>query len=76
PLDAGIIAVFKRALLGLLSQETQLVLTYDGKSKISNGHAWSLISHAWGRLKAKTVRNCFASTPVLPVEMREELRNR
>lgn len=76
PLDAGIISVFKRALLELLSQETSLVRTYDKTKAISNGHAWSLIPYAWNRVKATTVRNCFAKTPIVPDDMRQQLRRR
>ncbi|KAF9272958.1 hypothetical protein BGZ88_004208 [Linnemannia elongata] len=43
PLDAGVISVFKRAFLEMLTS---------------------------------TIRNCFAKTPVLPEEMREQLRTR
>lgn len=74
PLDAGVISVFKRAFLELLSQETHLIRNYDKKKCISNGQAWSLIPHAWGRVKPQTLRNCFANTPVLPEEMRRQLR--
>lgn len=76
PLDAGIISVFKRALLDLLSRETSLVKTYDKSKAISNGHAWSLVPFAWNKVKASTVRNCFAKTPVLPDDMRQQLRQR
>jgi hypothetical protein len=72
PLDAGIISVFKRALLELLS----LIRTYDKSKAISNGHAWSHIPYAWNRVKSSTVRNCFAKTPVLPDDMRQQLRQR
>ncbi|KAK3837894.1 MAG: hypothetical protein JOS17DRAFT_837625, partial [Linnemannia elongata] len=43
---------------------------------ISNGHAWSLVPFAWNKVKASTVRNCFAKTPVLPDDMRQQLRQR
>jgi hypothetical protein len=75
PLDAGVISVFKRAFLEILSNETHLIRNYDSRTCISNGEAWSLIPHAWNRVKAQTLRNCFAKVPVLPDEMREQLRS-
>ena len=73
PLDAGIISIIKRALLELLSRETSLVHTYDKSKAISNEHAWSHIPYAWNKIKSSTVRNCFAKTPVLPDDMRQQL---
>lgn len=75
PLDAGVISVFKRAFLELLSQETHLIRNYDQRTCISNGEAWSLIPHAWSRMNAQTLRNCFANTPVLTDDMRQQLRS-
>jgi len=74
PLDAGVISVFKRAFLEMLSNETHLIRNYGNKKNISNGLAWTLIPYAWSRVKALTLRNCFAKTPILSPEMREQLR--
>jgi len=76
PLDAGVISVFKRAFLEMLSCETQIIRNYDKQNAIANGLAWSLVPYAWSRVKPQTLRNCFASVPVLPEEMREQLRRR
>ena len=74
PLDAGVISVFKRAFPEMLSHETYVVRTFDNAKAISNGHAWSMIPYAWNSVKAMTLRNCFAKTPVLPDDMSEQLR--
>ncbi|KAF9896205.1 hypothetical protein BX616_007929, partial [Lobosporangium transversale] len=74
PLDAGVISVFKRAFLEMLSHESHLVRTFNMAKAISNGHAWSIIPYAWNSVKATTLRNCFAETPVLPEEMRQSLK--
>ncbi|KAF9895740.1 hypothetical protein BX616_008931, partial [Lobosporangium transversale] len=74
PLDAGVISVFKRAFLEILTHESHLVRTFDMTKAISNGHAWSIIPSAWNSVKAMTLRNCFAKTPVLPEEMRKHIR--
>lgn len=75
PLDAGVISVFKRAFLEQLSQETSFIRTDDNKKKnISNGEAWTLIPSAWGHLKPRTLRSCFAKTPVLPDNIREAIK--
>jgi len=76
PLDAGVISVFKRAFLEMLGYETYYVRNFDNANCISNGRAWALIPYAWNRIKPSTLRNCFAKTPVLPMNMREELRGR
>ncbi|KAF9113711.1 hypothetical protein BGX30_006875 [Mortierella sp. GBA39] len=76
PLDAGVISVFKRAFLEMLSQETNIVRNYNNEKAISNGQAWSLVPYAWNLVKASTIWSCFAKTPVLPEEMREQLRRR
>ncbi|KAF9545544.1 hypothetical protein EC957_010853 [Mortierella hygrophila] len=65
PLDAGI-----------LSQETCIVRDYDNAKPISNGQAWSLLPYAWNKVKASTIRNCFAHAPVLPEAILEDLRRR
>jgi hypothetical protein len=75
PLDAGAISVFKRLYLELLSEDTGLLrILTDGKN-LSNGAAWSLIPEAWRHVKPRTLRSCFAKTPILPPEMREILKN-
>ncbi|KAG0256946.1 hypothetical protein BGZ95_005366, partial [Linnemannia exigua] len=76
PLDAGCFSVFKRAYLEMLSQESCIVINHGDAKSISNGHAWSLLPFAWNRVKASTIRNCFAHVPILPTRMRDELRSR
>ncbi|KAG0311343.1 hypothetical protein BGZ97_011914 [Linnemannia gamsii] len=76
PLDADIISVFKRAFLEMLSQETNIIRNYHKEEAITNGHAWSLVPYTWNHVKSSTIRNCFAKTPVLPEEMREQVRRR
>ena len=75
PLDAGVISVFKRAFLEQLCQETSYIRTDEHKRKnISNGEAWTFIPSAWKHLKPRTLRSCFAKTPVLPESMREAIK--
>jgi len=76
PLDAGVISAFKRAFLEKLGREIYLARNFDQTTSISNGRAWTLIPYVWDEMKPSTLRNCFAKTPVLPTEMREELRRR
>lgn len=75
PLDAGVISVFKRAFLELLSQDTSSVRTATEGNSISIGAAWSLIPEAWSHVKPRTLRSCFAKTPVLPPHVREFLKS-
>ncbi|KAF9920079.1 hypothetical protein FBU30_010137 [Linnemannia zychae] len=53
-------------------QPTIQTLT-DVKS-ITNGQAWDITPYAWNAVKANTLRNCFAKTPVLPESMRIETK--
>lgn len=74
PLDAGVISVFKRAYLELLSEETSLIRSTTDKTNLSNAKAWELIIEAWSHVKPRTLRSCFAKTPVLPPDMRAEVK--
>ena len=64
PLDQGIISVFKRQYLEMLSNKAVTQQYATGK-KITNGEAWSLIPYAWSHVKASTVRHCFCKAGVL-----------
>ncbi|KAG0250861.1 hypothetical protein BG011_008032 [Mortierella polycephala] len=62
PLDAGVISVFKRSSLEMLSNETSCI------------RALTTAPFAWNSITAKTIRNCPTKTPVLPQEMRHQLK--
>jgi len=64
PLDQGIINVFKRKYLEMLSNKA-IAKEYAIGDKITNGEAWSLIPFAWSHVKALTVRHCFCKAGVL-----------
>ena len=58
----------------MLGFETYYARNFEQATSISNGRAWSLVPYAWEQIKPSTLRNCFAATPVLPTQMRENLR--
>jgi len=64
PLDQGIISVFKRQYLEMLSNKV-IIKEYASGENITNGVAWSLIPYAWSHVKALTVRHCFCKAGVL-----------
>jgi len=64
PLDQGIISVFKRRYLEMLSNKA-ITKEYATGEKIANGEAWSLIPYAWSHVKPLTVRHCFCKAGVL-----------
>ncbi|KAF9550085.1 hypothetical protein EC957_001571 [Mortierella hygrophila] len=76
PLDAGVISVFKRAMLNLVWDSISLVRTADISSTITNGKGWSLIPYTWDQLKPSILWNCFAKTNVLSAKKSEQLRQR
>lgn len=75
PLDAGIISVFKRKYLQMLSRQTSIIRTLDEGNDIPRHVAWSIIPHAWSYVTAATIRHCFLNTPVLPEGIRQQLED-
>lgn len=73
PLDQGIISVFKRQYLEMLSNKA-VTKRYATARKITNGDAWSLIPYAWSHVKASTVRHCFCKAEVLSKEQVDKLQ--
>jgi len=63
PLDQGIISVFKRQYLEMLSNKA-VTQQYATGRMITKGEAWSLIPYAWSHVKAATVRHCFCKAGV------------
>jgi len=75
PLDAGIISVFKRKYLQMLSRQTSIIRTLDEENDTPPHVAWSIIPHAWSFVTAATIRHCFLETPILPESIRQQLEN-
>lgn len=75
PLDAGVISVFKRQYVEMLTNQA-IVKKYAHGAKVTNGEAWSLIPYAWSQVKASTLRQCFRTTKVLPRMMADNLEER
>jgi hypothetical protein len=72
PLDQGIISVFKRQYLEMLSNKAVTTKYATGK-KVTKGEAWSLIPYAWSHVKAVTVRHCFCKAGVLSKAQADKL---
>ena len=89
PLDAGIIAVFKRryrhhvarrayenSLLAEASADTgsSSRAVRVSMARISNFEGWQLAAQAWSEVTPRTIRDCFAHVPILSDNQREKLR--
>jgi hypothetical protein len=73
PLDQGIISVFSRRYLEILSNKAVIKKCATGE-KITNSEAWSLIPNAWSHVKALSVRHCFSKADVLPKAQIDRLK--
>ncbi|KAG0247932.1 hypothetical protein DFQ27_001396, partial [Actinomortierella ambigua] len=74
PLDQGVISVFKRKFLHMLS-DVVISATYGTCEAVTNGIAWSLIPYAWSHMKEPTLRHCFEVSGLLPPNLVKHQRD-